>query len=129
MKTIRFYADENLPRAIIEELRQLNYNVLNSYEAQQANKSISDENVLKFAQEKNKIIITLNRDDFVSLHQQGEAHSGITICKDDRDYKSQAQVINEFILQDNRSLQGRLIRIKKQNQKGTSVQIFTIQEY
>ena len=129
MKTIRFYADENLPRAIIEELRQLNYNVLNSYEAQQANKSISDENVLKFAQEKNKIIITLNRDDFVSLHQQGEAHSGITICKDDRDYKSQAQVINESILQDNRSLQGRLIRIKKQNQKGTSVQIFTIQEY
>ena len=129
MKTIRFYADENLPRAIIEELRRLDYDVLTSYEAQQANKSISDENVLKFAQERNKIIITLNREDFVSLHQQGEAHSGIIICKDDRDYKSQAQVINEFILQDNRSLQGRLIRLKKQNQKGTSVQIFTIQEY
>ena len=129
MKTIRFYADENLPRAIIEELRQLNYNVLNSYEAQQANKSISDENVLKFAHEKNKIVITLNRDDFVSLHQQGEAHSGIIICKDDRDYQSQAQVIDKFILQDNCSLQGRLIRIKKQNQKVTSVQVFTIQEY
>ena len=98
MKTIRFYADENLPRAIIEELRPLNYNVLNFYEAQQANKSISAENVLKFAQERNKIIITLNRDDFVSLHQQGEAHNGIIICKDDRDYKGQAQVIDEFIL-------------------------------
>ena len=84
---------------------------------------------MKFAQERNKIIITLNRDDFVSLHQQGEAHSGIIICKDDRDYKGQAQVIDEFILQDDRSLQGRLIRIKKQNQKGTSVQVFTIQEY
>ncbi len=98
MKTIRFYADENLPRAIIEELRRLDYDVLTSYEAQQANKSISDENVLKFAQERSKIIITLNRDDFVSLHQQGEAHSGIIICKDDRDYKGQAQVIDEFIL-------------------------------
>jgi uncharacterized protein with PIN domain len=129
MKTIRFYADENLPRAIIEELRRLDYDVLTSYEAQQANKSISDENVLKFAQERNKIIITLNRDDFVSLHQQGEAHNGIIICKDDRDYQRQAQVIDEFILQDDRSLQGRLIRIKKQNQKGTSVQVFTIQEY
>ena len=129
MKTIKFYADENLPRAIIEELRQLNYDVLTSYEAQQANKSISDENVLKFAHEKNKIVITLNRDDFVSLHQQGEAHSGIIICKDDRDYQSQAQVIDKFILQDNCSLQGRLIRIKKQNQKVTSVQVFTIQEY
>lgn len=31
--------------------------------------------------------------------------------------------------QGDRSLQGRLIRIKKQNQKGTSVQVFTIQEY
>lgn len=129
MKTIRFYADENLPRAIIEELRQLNYDVLTSYEAQQANKSISDENVLKFAQEKNKIVITLNRDDFVSLHQQGEAHSGIIICKDDRDYQRQAQVIDEFILQDDRSLQGRLIRIKKQNQKGNPIQIFVCQEY
>ncbi|WP_199192018.1 DUF5615 family PIN-like protein [Chlorogloea sp. CCALA 695] len=129
MKTIRFYADENLPRAIIEELRQLDYDVLTSYEAQQANKSISDENVLKFAQERNKIIITLNRDDFVSLHQQGEAHSGIIICKDDQDYKGQVQLIDEFILQDDRSLQGRLIRIKKQNQKGTSVKVFTIQEY
>lgn len=129
MKTIRFYADENLPSAIIEELRQLDYDVLTSYEAQQANKSISDENVLKFAQEINKIVITLNRDDFVSLHKQGEAHSGIIICKDDQDYKGQAQVIDEFILQDDRSLQGRLIRIKKQNQKGTSVQVFTIQEY
>jgi len=128
MKTIRFYADENLPRAIIEELRRLDYDVLTSYEAQQANKSISEEKVLKFAQERNKIIITLNRDDFVSLHQQGEAHSGI-ICKDNRDYKGQVQVIDEFILQDDRSLQGRLIRIKKQNQKGTSVQVFTIQEY
>ncbi len=129
MKTIRFYADENLARAIIEELRQLDYDILTSYEAGQANKSISDENVLKFAQERNKIIITLNRDDFVSLHKQGKAHSGIIICKEDRDYQGQAQVIDKFILQDGRSLQGRLIRIKKQNQQGTSVQVFAFQEY
>ena len=68
MKTIRFYADENLPRAIIEELRQLDYDVLTSYEAQQANKSISDENVLKFAQERNKLIITLKNSTELRCH-------------------------------------------------------------
>lgn len=35
MKTIRFYADENFPLAIIEELRQLDYDVLTSIEAGQ----------------------------------------------------------------------------------------------
>lgn len=129
MKTIRFYADENFPLAIIEELRQLDYDVLTCIEAGQANQSVSDENVLKFAQEKNRIVITLNREDFISLHKQGKAHSGIIICKEDRDYEGQAQAIHEFILQDNRALQGRLIRIKKQNQPGEAVQGFVVREY
>lgn len=41
--TIRFYADENFPLAIIEELRQLNYDILTSIEAGQANQSISSD--------------------------------------------------------------------------------------
>ncbi len=127
--TIRFYADENFPLAIIEKLRQLNYNVLTSIEAGQANQSISDENVLKFAQETDRIVLTFNRDDFIFLHKQGKAHSGIIICKEDRDYKGQVQTIHEFILQDDRALHGRLIRIKKQNQPGKPVQSFVIREY
>ncbi len=129
MKIISFYANENFPLAIIEELRQLDYDVLTSIEAGQANQSISDENVLKFAQEKNKVVITLNREDFICLHKQGKAHSGIILCKEDRDYKGQAQAIHEFILQDDRSLQSSLIRIKKKNQQGKPVQGFVVQEY
>lgn len=129
MKTIRFYTDENFPSVIIEELRQLDYDVLTFTEAGQANQSISDENVLKFAQEKNKVVLTLNREDFICLHKQGKTHSGIIICKDDRDYKGQVQAIHEFISQDNRSLRSRLIRIKKQNQPGKPVQCFVVQEY
>lgn len=104
MKMISFYADDNFPLAIIEELHQLDYDILTSSEAGQANQFISDENVLKFAHKENKVVITLNREDFIFLHKKDKTHSGIIICKEDRDYKGQAQAIHEFILQDERSL-------------------------
>jgi hypothetical protein len=102
---------------------------LTSYDAGQANQSISDEDVLKFAYERERAIITLNREDFISLHKQGYKHSGILICKDDRDYKDQAEKLREFIINNTQSLAGRLIRIKKQNQKGSSKPVFVVQEY
>lgn len=123
----RFYANENFLLDLVKELRRLGYDVLTSYEAGQANQSISDENVLNFAQERERVVITLNREDFITLHKQGKAHSGIFICKEDRDYQGQTEKIHEFILNASQSLKNRLIRIKKQNQKGAS-QIFVIQE-
>jgi len=125
----RFYSNENFPLDLVKELRRLGYDVLTSYEAGKANQSISDENVLKFAQERERVVITLNREDFITLHKQGKAHSGILICKEDRDYQGQAEKIHEFILNASQSLKGRLIRIKKQNQKGASAQVFVIQNY
>jgi hypothetical protein len=47
---------------------------LTSYDAGQANQSISDEDVLKFAYERERAIITLNREDFISLHNSRFAH-------------------------------------------------------
>jgi Domain of unknown function (DUF5615) len=127
--TIKFYANENFPLDIVTELRQLGYSVLTSQEAEQANRAISDENVLKFAKEIGVVVITLNREDFITLHKSDKNHSGIVIGKEDRDYKGQAETIHGFISSDQKSLQGRLIRIKKQNQKGASTQAFVIQEY
>lgn len=124
----RFYANENFPLDLVEELRRLGYDVLTSYEAGQANQLISDENVLKFAQEIERVVITLNREDFITLHKQGKTHSGILICKEDRDYQGQAEKFHEFILNASQSLKGKLIRIKKQNKKGAS-QVFVIQNY
>jgi uncharacterized protein with PIN domain len=127
--TTKFYANENFPLDIVIELRQLGYDVLTSQEAEQANQAISDENVLKFAKETGLVVITLNREDFVTLHKYDQNHSGIIIGKEDRDYKGQAEAIHRFISNEQQSLQGRLIRIKKQNQKGASTQAFVIQEY
>jgi uncharacterized protein with PIN domain len=123
----RFYANENFPLDLVKELRRLGYDVLTSYEAGQANQSISDENVLNFAQERERVVITLNREDFITLHKQGKAHSGIFICKEDRDYQGQVEKIHEFISNASQSLKGKLIRSKKQNQKGAA-QVFVIQE-
>lgn len=125
----RFYSNENFPLDLVTELRNLGYDVLTSYEAGQANQSISDKDVLKFAHSRGRVVITLNREDFISLHRQGIEHSGIIVCKEDRDYLGQALKLHEFILNDNQSLKGRLIRIKKQNQKGASTQVFMIQEH
>lgn len=125
----RFYSNENCPLDLVKELRKLGYDVLTSYEAEQANQSISDEEVLKFARSEGRVVITLNREDFISLHREGIEHSGIIICKEDRDYLGQAQKLHELILNDRPSLDGRLIRIKKQNQKGASTQVFVIREY
>ncbi len=125
----RFYSNENFPLDLVKELRQLGYDVLTSRDAGQANQSISDENVLKFAQELERVVITLNREDFITLHRKSQEHSGIIICKEDRDYLRQANKIHEFILNDNQPLKGRLIRIKKLQQKGSSTQVFVVQEY
>ncbi|MBW4563994.1 MAG: DUF5615 family PIN-like protein [Mojavia pulchra JT2-VF2] len=125
----KFYANENFPLDLVQELRQLGYDVLTSYEAGQANQSISDEEVLNFAHEQERVVITLNREDFISLHKQGQQHSGIIICKEDRDYKKQSEIISEFIIQNTQPLRCRLIRIKKRNQKGSSTQVFVVQGY
>jgi uncharacterized protein with PIN domain len=114
---------------LANQLRQLGYDVLTSYETGQANQAIDDEEVLAFAHERERAVVTLNREDFISLHKQGREHSGILICKEDRDYQRQAVTIDEFLSTDNQSLKGRLIRIKKQNQKGSSTPIFVVQEY
>ncbi len=133
---VKLYSNENFPMDIIRELRQLGYDVLTSYEAGQANQGIPDEEVLIFGTRNQRIVITLNRDDFIALHNSGIAHNGIIICKTDRDYLGQTQTLHAY-LQDIKSqsvawaiaLQNRLIRVKKQNQPKSTRQVFIIQEY
>lgn len=133
---IKLYSNENFPMDIVRELRQLGYDVVTSKEAGQANQGISDEDVLTFATQNERVVITLNRDDFIALHRSGISHNGIIICKTDRDYIGQAQSLHTY-LQGIESvghdfgliLQNRLIRVKKQNQPKSSRQVFVIREY
>ncbi len=122
------YSNENFPFDIVTILRQKGHNILTSYEAGQANQRIPDEEVLIFATQQNRIVITLNRDDFIRLHRSNVNHSGIIICKDDRDYVGQTNTLDAYLKEDT-NLSNRLIRIKKQNQPKSNQQIFIVQEY
>ncbi len=125
----RFYSNENLPIDLVDALRNLGDNILTSYEAGQANQGIQDHEVLAYATAQNRSIITLNRDDFLALHKSGISHSGIVICKDDRDHVSQAVALHTYLETQVKDLQNRRIRVQKQNQPKSSQKIFIIREY
>jgi predicted nuclease of predicted toxin-antitoxin system len=126
---LQFYSNENLAMDLVKALRDLGYNALTSYEANQANQGIPDDQVLAYAIEQNRTVITLNRDDFLALHRSGVNHRGIIICKDDREYMRQAEVLHNYLEEQVESLENRLIRVQKQNQPKSSQKIFVIKKY
>lgn len=125
---LQFYSNENFPIAMVNLLRAEGYNVLTSYETGQANQGISDDVVLQYATKMGRILITENRQDFIDLHRIVSNHAGIIIFKSDRDYAGKVKAIIDFLNEDNRTLENRLLRVMKQNIKAVG-QIFVIQEY
>ena len=71
---VKFYSNENFPMDVVMELRRLGYDVLTSYDAGQANQGIPDEDVLTFATQQERAVITLNRDSVMfTTHRGGSA--------------------------------------------------------
>jgi predicted nuclease of predicted toxin-antitoxin system len=126
---VSLYSNENLSIDLVEILRGFNYDILTSYEAGQANQGIPDKEVLAYATMNHRCVITFNRDDFVALHRSGINHAGIIVCKDDRDYLGQAQALHAYLETQTSPLQSRLIRVQRQNQRGSSQKIFIVREY
>lgn len=108
----RLYADEQFPRRTVLQLRQSGYDVLTVQEAGNANQAIPDEVVLGFATQQNRAVLTLNRRDFIRLHQQIRDHAGIVVCKDDRD-KIQLAARIDWAIQTEIPLAGKLVRVQK----------------
>ena len=74
----RFYSNENFPLRAIQSLRALGHDVLTSLEAGRANQRIPDAEVLRFATEEGRAVLTLNRLDFFRLHRDVEGrHAGV----------------------------------------------------
>ncbi|MGK7931238.1 MAG: DUF5615 family PIN-like protein [Microcystaceae cyanobacterium] len=67
-------------------------------DAKQAGKKIPDEEILKLATENNRAVLTLNRKDFIKLHYSKPNHSGIIVCRDDRNWQQFAERINQATL-------------------------------
>jgi predicted nuclease of predicted toxin-antitoxin system len=92
----RLYADEQFPRPVVELLRELGHDVLTVQES--GNAGFTDPRVLKFATEKDLIVLTQNRRDFKRLHQIDSTHTGIIICTEDRNVLALTTRIHEAIL-------------------------------
>ena len=105
-----FYADEQFPKASSIALRILGHDVLTVQEAGNANQKIPDEDVLAFATSKDRAVLTLNRSDFIRLHKQSSAHTGIIVCSENTNFERLAEKIHEALVSiDN--LNEQLIRV------------------
>jgi predicted nuclease of predicted toxin-antitoxin system len=106
----RLYADEQFPRAVSDRLRNLEHDVLTVQEAGNANLGIPDDEVLAFAIEDERAVVTLNRYDFVRLHRANSDHFGIIVCTNDPDRPRLATQIDAAI-ELAEPLPGKLIRV------------------
>ncbi len=109
---ILLYANENFPIQVVRELRRLGYDVLTSQEAGKANRAIPDEDVLSFASEQGRALLTINKHDFLRLHRRNPNHAGMILCSQDPDVLGQAERIQRAI-QEAGDLQGRELRINR----------------
>lgn len=108
----RFYSNENFPLPVIQGLRDLGHDILTSLEAGKANQSIPDHDVLAFACQEDRILLTMNRKHFVQLHTLGSEHSGIIACTFDPNFPELANRISKAALE-NESMTGKLLRINR----------------
>ncbi len=109
----RLYADENFPLPVVLELRRLGHDVLTVQEAGKAEQAIADAEVLTFATQQNRAVLTLNRKHFVRLHaEQQPSHAGIVVCTFDGDFVRQARNIDQA-LTGQPDMTGRLVRVNR----------------
>ncbi len=110
----RCYTNENFPSHTAIILRDLGHDILTTQEAGRSDRSIPDEDVLAFAVTENRILLTLNRRDFIRLHRLDSNHFGIIICTENKDFEALALEIHEAIAKAG-SLEQQLIRVYKTN--------------
>lgn len=109
---VRLYANENFPRQVVEALRALGHDVLTVAEAGNAGQGVPDAEVLAFASNEGRVLLTLHRWDFIQLHAQSQSHAGIVVCTQDPDAAGQAERVHAAIHQTGQ-LRGKLIRVNR----------------
>jgi predicted nuclease of predicted toxin-antitoxin system len=108
----KFFADEDFPRPVVEELRRLGHDVVTVKNIGMANRRWPDPKVLQFAISSSRIVLTKNRRHFYKLHQSRSDHFGIVLCTDDPDFQRTATRIHEAIANAG-DTRGKLLRVYK----------------
>lgn len=91
------YTNENFPQPAVIELRRLGHDVTTTHEAGNSNASVSDLDVVRFAAGAGRVVVTLNRRDFIKIHSTGVRHAGIVVCTVDPDYLALAARIDQAL--------------------------------
>jgi Domain of unknown function (DUF5615) len=71
--------------------------VLTTLDADNAEQTIPDEDVLAFAVVHQRLLVTMNRKHVIRLHGHQPVHSGIGVCTFDLDYSGLAQRVHAAI--------------------------------
>jgi predicted nuclease of predicted toxin-antitoxin system len=108
----RLYSNENFPLPVVELLRQFGHDVITTRDVGKDNEGIPDEDVLRFAVESRRAILTYNRRDFVHLHRRQPQHEGIIVCTANPDFSKLAAKIHAQI-DGLESLAGQLVRVNR----------------
>lgn len=108
----RLYSNENSPLPVVAELRRLGCDVKTVLDTGRAGQACPDSAVLAYATAESRILLTLNRKDFLRLHRQSPAHAGIVACTLDTDFPGQAGRIFEA-LHTAEEMSGKLIRVNR----------------
>lgn len=106
----RLFADEQFPQPAVDRLRALGHDVITCQEAGISDRRVSDPRVLALATQLDRAVLTLNRWDFVGLHNRSPDHGGIIVCTFDTDFDALADRIGH-VLKGLSDLRGRLIRV------------------
>jgi uncharacterized protein with PIN domain len=93
---VRFYANENFPLVTVRALRAMGHDVLTVQDAGNAGRAVPDDEVLSFAVAEGRVLLTLNRRDFIRL-ARSRAHAGIIVCTQDPDTLGQAARIDAAV--------------------------------
>jgi len=90
----------------------MGHDVLTIQETGRAGDAVPDADVLAYATDLDRAVLTLNRRDFVRLHLASTNHAGIVVCTFDPDFPTQAQRIHEALTRKG-DLRGKLVRVNR----------------
>ncbi len=108
----RLYSNENFPLPAVIALRAFGHDVLTSHESGKANEAVPDNEVLDFATQSKRAVLTHNRSDFMALHRKNQSHEGIIVCTANPDFSALAARIHRQLIELD-SLKGQLVRVSK----------------
>jgi hypothetical protein len=108
------YADEHVPRLVVEALRLLGHDVLTIQDDGRANLGIPDPDVLARATLLGRAVLTNNRRHFHTLHRVGPGHAGIVTYTHDPDSVVLAGRIHAAVAA-LRDLSGQLVKVTRPN--------------